>query len=53
MNLQEQYLLAKHLKDALMKANERIIELEKKIKILEKKKRDSNFKNCDPLIFKD
>jgi hypothetical protein len=53
MNPQEQHLLAKHLIDALNNANKRIIELEEKIKKLEKQKNKSNVKLKDPLIFKD
>ena len=53
MDLQEQYKLAKHLKDALEKANKRIIELENKIKKLEEQKNNSSFNNQQSLYFKD
>ena len=51
MNLQDQYLLAKHLQDALNKANERILKLEEKIKKLEEQK--NNSKNEQVLFFRD
>jgi hypothetical protein len=53
MDLQEQYRLAKHLKDALDRANKKILELEKKIKKLEQQKNDSSFNNEQSLYFKD
>ena len=53
MDLQEQYKLAKHLKDALEKANQRIMELENKIKKLEQQKNSSSFNNKQSLHFKD
>jgi len=53
MDLQEQYKLAKHLKDALDRANKRILELERKIKKLEPQKNDSSFNNEQSLYFKD
>lgn len=53
MDSQEQYRLAKHLKDALDRANRKIIELEKKIEKLEKRKRNSSSTIEQPLYFKD
>lgn len=53
MNLQDQYQLTKLLKDALEKANERINQLEEKVKKLENQKNDSISKHEPSLTFND